>query len=169
MSSDTFANLVKSSTVSIPLEEYLKLEPYIKQLKDTIERQNTRLEQVHDILSLKDENKRLKDTIDGYYSRELWDGHLRGITELWYFSQTGVYLRQCGVLGKLQRLTSKIKSSIDDDTMYDEYGCGDIYQELADEGPFCVKDCTDIDAFCEKVLHCFESESFRKSYGFPPK
>ena len=25
------------------------------------------------------------------------------------------------------------------------------------------------DTDCEQVLHCFESESFRKSRGFPPK
>ena len=66
MSSDTFANLVKSSSVSIPLEEYKKLEPYIKD--------------VYDIQSLKDENKKMKEIIEKqnkqletYYSRELWD------------------------------------------------------------------------------------------------
>jgi hypothetical protein len=160
MSSDTFANLVKSSSVSIPLEEYKKLEPYIKG--------------IYDIQSLKDENKKMKETIEKqnerletYHSRDLWESHLRGITELWYFSQTGIYLRQCEVLGKLQCLTSKIKSSIDDDTMYDEYGCGDIYQDkaLTEEGPFCIKGCKDIDVFCEKVLNCFENESFREYYG----
>ena len=63
MSSDTFANLVKSSSVSIPLEEYKKLEPYIKD--------------VYDIQSLKDENKKMKEIIEKqnkqletYYSSE---------------------------------------------------------------------------------------------------
>jgi len=161
MSSDTFANLVKSSTVSIPLEEYLKLEPYIKQ--------------VYDIQTLKDENKRLKDALEKqnqrlerYYSRELWDSHLREIETLWMWSQTGE--NAVNVLGKLQRLTTKIRISINDEVVFDDYDAF-MYKDSAFtvDGPFCVKDCTDIDAFCEKVLHCFESESFRKSYSLPPK
>ena len=91
--------------------------------------------------------------------------HLRAIAELWYFSQTGKRMRE--VLGKLQRLTTKIKNQHKDEQMYDENSDCDMYRDkaLTEEGPFCIKDCKNVDEFCEKVLNCFENESFRKYYG----
>lgn len=170
---------MKGCTITMPLEEYHKLEEYIKQI-DTMDSYIQQIEALKgEIQSLKDINEELKWSSGDKIAL----AHNKVMEELWYYSQTGDYIPT-----KIQEQLEKTDGDGGDpddihcifselremfsgrEEKYNQFIDGDIwmdYDNLTTEGPDCILGCKNLEEFREKFLSYFRKDSFRKRYKLP--
>ena len=167
---------MKGCTITMPLEEYQKLEKYIKQI-DTMDSYIQQIEALKgEIQSLKDINQELKWSSGDKIAL----AHNKVMEELWYYSQTGDYIPN-----KIREQLEKSEGNGGDpddiycifrelrkmfsgrEEKYIQFIEGDIwkdYNNLTTEGPDCILGCKNLEEFREKFLSYFRKDSFRKRY-----
>jgi len=181
---------MKGCTITMPLEEYQKLEKYIKQI-DTMDSYIQQIEALkgeiqslkRGIQSLKDINEELKE--DYEYKRD--ENHFKFMEELWYYSQTGDYIPIkikeqlekskgsgvnlhvdlysifCEVRKMFEGRSEKYNQFMEDHN----FGIWKDYKNLTTEGPDCILGCKNLEEFREKFLSYFRKDSFRKRHNLP--
>jgi len=173
---------MKGCTITMPLEEYHKLEEYIKQI-DTMDSYIQQIEALKgEIQSLKDINKELKWSSGDKIAL----AHNKFMEELWYYSQTGEYI-PTKIQEQLENNGWSSGEGAEPSDLYDifcevgkvfsgreekyiQFIEGDIwmdYNNLTTEGPDCILGCKNLEEFREKFLSYFRKDSFRKRYRLP--
>jgi len=175
---------MKGCTITMPLEEYQKLEKYIKQI-DTMDSYIQQIEALKgEIQSLKDINQELKWSSGDKIAL----AHNKVMEELWYYSQTGDYIPN-KIQEQLENNGWSSGEGAEPDDLYviiaevhnmfnvegqlekwlDYIQCEmwTDFVNLATEGPDCILGCKNLEEFREKFLNYFRKDSFRKRYRLP--